>query len=144
MSDGASVQLMAWAQELEAQVSQLEACNASAGNSAMRRAELRAGTEAALQSWQAELQAQISLVARRLEAHVATQREAAAAFEADLERNIDALQQMQRDVRRRAESLDSACNVCVERLSGVAEHAVALRRAQFVHSELDERCVQNV
>ena len=75
---------------------------------------------------------------------VATQREAAAAFEADLERNIAALQQMQRDVRRRAESLDSACNVCVERLSGVAEHAVALRRAQFVHSELDERCVQNV
>ena len=143
-SDGASVQLMAWAKELEEQVDVLAACNATSATAAMRRAELRTGAEAALQCWQAELQAQVSLAARRLEAHVASQREAAAAFEANLERNIAALQQMQRDVRRRVDSLDSACGVCVERLSGVAEHAVALRRAEFVHSELDERCVQNL
>ena len=53
-------------------------------------------------------------------------------FEQDLQTNIEAMQQMQQQVRRRAVALGTAFDACVSRLSTAHVEAVAVRRQQAV------------
>ena len=53
-------------------------------------------------------------------------------FEQDLQTNIEAMQQMQQQVRRRAVALGTAFDACVSRLATAHVEAVAVRRQQAV------------
>ena len=83
-----------------------------------------------MQQWQAELRAEVEAAIGRINAERKQQIERCTSFEATLQANIDAMQAMQLQVRRRAAALDTSFDACVHRLSSAYVSAVAQRRQQ--------------
>lgn len=114
---------------LERQVRQ-HALQKAAAAAARKQAEARERTEAELQRWQGELRGEVDGAVRRLNEQRGVQLERCAQFEETLQANIEAMQAMQHNVRRRAAALDTAFDACVQRLGTAYVDAVALRRQQ--------------
>ena len=102
-----------------------------AARDARRRAEERQAAESALHHWQNELRAETEAAIARLNAQRAAQLSRCAEFEAKLQTQIEAMQQMQMQVRRRAAAIDTAFDATVQRLSSSYTDAVAQRAEQL-------------
>jgi hypothetical protein len=101
-----------------------------AAREARRRADERHAAEAALQRWQSELRSETEVAIARLNEQRAAQLTKCAEFEAKLQANIEAMQAMQVQVRRRAAAIDTAFDATVARLSGSYTDAVACMAEQ--------------
>ena len=126
--------LMAKAEALERAVAEHRAQKAAA-LLARRRAEERQATETALAQWQAELRAETEGAISRLNEQRVAQLAKCADFEAKLQANIEAMQAMQLQVRRRAAAIDTAFDATVQRLSGSYTDAVARRAASVADQQ---------
>ena len=84
----------------------------------------------ALDRWQAELRRETDLAVARLNEQRTAQLSRCQSFEQQLQANIEAMQQMLQQVRRRAVALDSSFDACVGRLTHAYADAVAKRRGQ--------------
>jgi colicin import membrane protein len=122
-------ELMRKAEALEREVAEHKAAK-EAAREARRRADERHAAEAALQRWQSELRAETEVAIARLNEQRAAQLTKCAEFEAKLQANIEAMQAMQVQVRRRAAAIDTAFDATVARLSGSYTDAVACMAEQ--------------
>jgi len=121
--------LLSRAEALELMVRQHRAHRESA-RAARQRAEEQQAEEAQMQQWQAELRCEVEAAIGRINAERKQQIERCTTFEATLQANIDAMQAMQLQVRRRAAALDTSFDACIHRLSSAYVSAVAQRRQQ--------------
>ena len=94
------------------------------------QAEEQKKAEMALDNWQSELRKETDTAIERLNVQRQAQLARCQQFEAQLQANIDAMIQMQQQVRRRAVALDTSFDACVSRLSNAYADAVAKRRGQ--------------
>ena len=97
---------------------------------ARKQAEEARAAEQALDHWQAELRKETDTAIARLNEQRQQQLARCHAFEAQLQHNIDAMLEMQQQVRRRAVALDTSFDACVSRLSNAYADAVAKRRGE--------------
>ena len=97
---------------------------------ARKLAEEQRAAELALDRWQAELRRETDTAIARLNEQRTVQMTRCNQFEQQLQANIEAMQQMQQQVRRRALALDTSFDACVSRLSGAYADAVAKRRGE--------------
>lgn len=125
---------------LERSVRQHKAAK-EAALAAKQLAEQRQAAEGELQRWQAELRAEVDGAIGRLQAQREDQLAKCRRFESTLEANVEQLQAMLLQVRRRASALDTAFDACVQRLSSSYAEAVAARRAQSL-GELEQAAQQ--
>lgn len=79
-----------------------------------------------------QLRTEVDKTIQRLNVQRAQQVARCQQFEQNLQANIEAMQQMQQQVRRRAVALGTAFDACVSRLSTAHVEAVAVRRQQAV------------
>ena len=121
--------LMERAAALERQVQQHKA-QKEAVLQARHKAEEQRKAEEACDHWQTELRQETDTAIARLNEQRQAQLARCQQFEAQLQANIEAMQHMQQQVRRRAVALDTSFDACVSRLSNAYADAVAKRRGQ--------------
>lgn len=97
---------------------------------ARKHAEQQQASERALDQWQHELRKETDTAIARLNDQRTSQLARCTAFEQQLQTNIDAMLEMQAQVRRRAVALDTSFDACVSRLTNAYADAVAKRRGE--------------
>lgn len=97
---------------------------------AKQQAEEQRKAEEELEKWAQELKAEVDKTIERLNAQRATQIARCQQFDATLQANIEAMQQMQMQVRRRQAALDAAFDAAAAKVANAHHDAVLTRRRQ--------------